>query len=1129
MRSSNKKAFTIVELVIVIAVIAILAAVMIPTFSSLIKSATKSADESELVAINTQLATNKVTTGEQLYALIASTYPEKAADFAPKSAKYGYSFFYDVQENKVILSTYSNLEKPAPTDSDDLKSPEEGKAPYGMITLGGDPAKGNTEFLAAEENAFRMQHGRYYWLDLSGVIGDVLVAVDNVDAAISDGASAEKINEALDVLNDKFGTLKDAAGAKLNTAYEEFVAVVGEMEKVCADRLNKATKVEGFSVKADVGTSTEEAIYVPYDEKNFTLTAYNFEFSQEDYEAGVTVTWNDPNNEYVTIDGEGNVTHDFPFGEDYEGDYEFEIGVTVARADGGGAFTRTIKICLVVVTDMDVTINNQLVNFLVDEPFIKITYDGTGDATYGFVVDNFQTNYDGYSVDTTVRYEYDKTRLTIKDDKLTLKEDENGDIIVGETVVTIKVGPEDSPYLEETVTVVIATNYFKSNLQYVNVFTYRVGNLNSVTLGTLFNPARVPSNFVVRIKDQGQAVGGVAPIIGSNPAFNATVGGESKDNATWVIDGTTDAWKDIAIQFSGVGVAIIEIDGVDALTLEVVNAYNYFEDQTLPAAANTNIVLLGNVRVRTAAEIGTETATQLRASALSMNNKCLFGNGFEIDATNTTNTALGVISLSNGAMLDNAIVIGAVYTTYQGNSGNGDAWSTSLVYSTYGSIISNSYLANTKAPVRVGTGTTTIINSTISGGCYANVDVRTGSELILENVTLINQVGDKTPANNALGLGVAVYHDAKAARVVIKGTLNQYNAVSVDSDMDYLPNGAEKVEEYIDQIKSIDPFDVGGKTYNDTGIIFLSGDVGDFVDFTEAADSVKNTHANKNVASGRYLYHITTAAGPDLYDGSYSYDNTWEQNGYVPTAQGDIPPTYATVLTTTKQGEDDYCYLDGSTIKIGFADGGSETVTFSTGVFNITDSLGNKLDLKSIKIDGAEVEDTHTFTQGGSYTLKVTVEANEKEYTYQLAVNVAISSYKPAVISLTSNSKNSSAAKYWDYTVELHILNGIRIQDKDVDITISDNKLPAGWTIALEGYKVIITTNILNSSGVNTRLEISVSATGTGAGTWKLSNNKLLSTDKKKKGVATSPTATYTYYGYNGEASNQVTFTHNWS
>ena len=47
MKRNNKKGFTIVELVIVIAVIGILAGVLIPTFSGIIDSANKSADLQE--------------------------------------------------------------------------------------------------------------------------------------------------------------------------------------------------------------------------------------------------------------------------------------------------------------------------------------------------------------------------------------------------------------------------------------------------------------------------------------------------------------------------------------------------------------------------------------------------------------------------------------------------------------------------------------------------------------------------------------------------------------------------------------------------------------------------------------------------------------------------------------------------------------------------------------------------------------------------------------------------------------------------------------------------------------------------------------------------------------------------
>ena len=56
MRNTNKKGFTIVELVIVVAVIAILAAVLIPTFSGIIRKANVSNDTQLIKNLNTALA-----------------------------------------------------------------------------------------------------------------------------------------------------------------------------------------------------------------------------------------------------------------------------------------------------------------------------------------------------------------------------------------------------------------------------------------------------------------------------------------------------------------------------------------------------------------------------------------------------------------------------------------------------------------------------------------------------------------------------------------------------------------------------------------------------------------------------------------------------------------------------------------------------------------------------------------------------------------------------------------------------------------------------------------------------------------------------------------------------------------
>ena len=57
MKKNMKRAFTIVELVIVIAFIAILAAVLVPTFMNVVKSANVSADTQLVRHLNTALST----------------------------------------------------------------------------------------------------------------------------------------------------------------------------------------------------------------------------------------------------------------------------------------------------------------------------------------------------------------------------------------------------------------------------------------------------------------------------------------------------------------------------------------------------------------------------------------------------------------------------------------------------------------------------------------------------------------------------------------------------------------------------------------------------------------------------------------------------------------------------------------------------------------------------------------------------------------------------------------------------------------------------------------------------------------------------------------------------------------
>ena len=89
MKRNNKKGFTIVELVIVIAVIAILSAVMIPTFSGIVEKANKSALE--------QAAKNAFTN----YLIACDATPDKDATILV--TKNNVTYAYEIDNNGQLV------------------------------------------------------------------------------------------------------------------------------------------------------------------------------------------------------------------------------------------------------------------------------------------------------------------------------------------------------------------------------------------------------------------------------------------------------------------------------------------------------------------------------------------------------------------------------------------------------------------------------------------------------------------------------------------------------------------------------------------------------------------------------------------------------------------------------------------------------------------------------------------------------------------------------------------------------------------------------------------------------------------------------------------------------------------
>ena len=108
MKTQNKKGFTIVELVIVIAVIAILAAVLIPTFINLTKKANESADIQACRQMNTQLAINEVLKGKsitEVHAALKSGGMD-TENYTPLVE--GHYFFWDSKLNRILYMDAKN-------------------------------------------------------------------------------------------------------------------------------------------------------------------------------------------------------------------------------------------------------------------------------------------------------------------------------------------------------------------------------------------------------------------------------------------------------------------------------------------------------------------------------------------------------------------------------------------------------------------------------------------------------------------------------------------------------------------------------------------------------------------------------------------------------------------------------------------------------------------------------------------------------------------------------------------------------------------------------------------------------------------------------------------------------------
>lgn len=901
MKKITKKGFTIIELVIVIAVIAILMAVLIPVFSNIMEDASVATDKQQVATLNKELqiirTEQEIKNEIDLETAFKKVYGANLeAILTPKSSSQGYHFWYNVKTEKIELRKTEDVVN-----------------------------KINQENVSQFNNGSLRLYGNYYLLDKNGsdfsrVINkfenftseqDYYINMNILDKLM---ANTSNVDNALSIiLYDKIATttlITEYGSFRFNN-YEEVKMVMfqenisfitssliiydpnnKESYKTCSSNENPIACVEeirlpntvkrvdsfglyfkennkvllyssfdaeeqiieafkssatnaliilnnkkyyinndqllnennvlvstlktqepivDFTIGYDntsidtskvylYETKTESTIYVACDLINFKLTAREETFLPADSTAKI-VTW-ESNSNLLLVDratGEVTITKELIQSEESE----FEITATALL----GGYQEKIKVCIIKINNASLKLNGSDV-FTKEK--VQIQYYGNT-LNYPFENLSLSTTYSGLNIkcDGHIEYQTSGNIFSISNNVLSLKVDENQEIIPGEQSVQISIVNDIGEMYNHTITIEVL-DYSSSPIEpsFVNIddYLYRVGNSNEVKIKNLFNLEQQKlhnGNLTLTIYDVLQTSGDGNKVEIANEVNSAF-------SAIYNKNISQSNWETEAIKFNGNGIALIQLIYQDNNTeylvdviVEVVDGKNIYSYSDLQGSNNN--ILLQNI------QMSQDGLFSLQSG------KTLWGNGFEFDVTLGLNNKQGIITLNN-ATLDNVKVIGAIYQIYQPNTFLD--YSSSAVVAVGNSVISNCYIANCRSPLRVNAKSNTtvkVINTTLDGGRYANIDHRNGI-LILDNVTTIG-----LPKEGVVGLGIVVCQDANSsASVVINNKLNQYNWVS-KNDRDLF---ADNLQRYFDLIFNKElsylHYDYKGTTYVNPGIILLN-------------------------------------------------------------------------------------------------------------------------------------------------------------------------------------------------------------------------------------------------------------------------------------------------------------------
>ena len=256
-QNKKRKAFTIVELVIVIAVIAVLAGVLIPTFGGIIESAHQSTDLQTATSLGTVLKTHLMTkTINDKDELALALNESGIADKLVPKAK-GYHFWYDFKNQRIVSGTYEDAKSGKLTTINGVASIDVDDRVY--LASGDEPQN-------AAQGATKMPYDIFGFPFLTcidagtGAVANLINEIVNFgkNSDVTDHAAlVAKVGEILETANNKDKELIQEVATRLQST--TVVTEAAHAESATAENIYFAAGIQSVNVSGKI-TFTGEVV-----------------------------------------------------------------------------------------------------------------------------------------------------------------------------------------------------------------------------------------------------------------------------------------------------------------------------------------------------------------------------------------------------------------------------------------------------------------------------------------------------------------------------------------------------------------------------------------------------------------------------------------------------------------------------------------------------------------------------------------------------------------------------------------------------------------------------------------------------------------------------------------------------